>query len=177
MIFPSEVKHQTFLQADCRDDTHNDVHEPPRAPKSPQPPWPSTSDIFPPPWLWTSNYKRTPSPPPPFNKLWNNSAIHVNERNQNKNKSQVVSHSNWPRFLLFDLAHEQCNGIIKGWLHCLSSESKGKFLAINILMFDSGCLQQVCKIFRISQERSEVWSWFIVQMSITVIALWPFTSW
>ena len=25
--------------------------------------------------------------------------------------------------LLFDLAHKQCNGIIKGWLHCLTPES------------------------------------------------------
>ena len=28
---------------------------------------------------------------------------------------------------------KQCNGIIKGWLHCLTSESKGRFLANNIL--------------------------------------------
>ena len=33
-----------------------------------------------------------------LNKLWNNNRIvHVNERNQNKNK--VMSHSNWPRVL------------------------------------------------------------------------------
>ena len=61
------------------------------------------------------------------NKLWNsNRAVHLNERNQNKNK---------PRALLFDLAHKQCSGINKVWLHCLASESKGRFLFNNILMF------------------------------------------
>ena len=47
--------------------------------------------------------------------------------------------SSWPRVLLVDLARKQCNGIIKGWLHCL--ESIGRFLVSNILMFDSAwCL-------------------------------------
>ena len=39
--------------------------------------------------------------------------------------------------LLKYLSHamlKQCNGIIKGWLHCLMSESKGRFLANNILL-------------------------------------------
>ena len=67
------------------------------------------------------------------NKLWNNNlTVHVNERNQNKNKA--TSRSNWPRVLLFDVAHKQCNGVIKGWLHCLTSESKGRFLVNNILL-------------------------------------------
>ena len=52
-------------------------------------------------------------------------------------QNQVTSHSNWPRVLLFDLAHKQCNGIIKGWLHCLTPESIGRFLVNDILMFDS----------------------------------------
>ena len=66
------------------------------------------------------------------NKLWkNNRTMQVNERNQNKNK--VMSDSNWPRVLLFDLAHKQCICIIKGWLHCLTSESEGRFL-VNILL-------------------------------------------
>ena len=53
-------------------------------------------------------------------KPWNNSpTVHANERNQNKNKSKVTSYSNWPRVLLFDLAHKQCIGFIKEWLHCL----------------------------------------------------------
>ena len=55
-------------------------------------------------------------------KLWNNNHA---QRNQNKNKTK---HSNWPRVVLFDSAHKQCNGITKGWLHCLTSESKGRFL-------------------------------------------------
>ena len=39
-------------------------------------------------------------------------------------KNKATSYSKWRRFLLFDLAHKQCNGIIKGRLHCLMSESK-----------------------------------------------------
>ena len=52
------------------------------------------------------------------------------------NLHEVTSHSNWIRRLLFDLAHKQCIGIIKGWLHCLESETKakGRFLANNILL-------------------------------------------
>ena len=39
--------------------------------------------------------------------------------------------SNWPRVVLFNLAHKQCsNGTIKGWLHSLTSDSKGNFLSI-----------------------------------------------
>ena len=53
------------------------------------------------------------------------------ERTKSKQKqNQVTSHSNWPRVLLFDLAHKQCNGIIKGWFHCHTSEWKGTFLVI-----------------------------------------------
>ena len=52
---------------------------------------------------------------------------------------QVTSHSNWPCVLLFDLAHKQCNGIVKRWLHCISA--KGTFIVNNILMFGSAwCL-------------------------------------
>ena len=42
-----------------------------------------------------------------------NDTVLVNKRNQNK-KKQVTQHSNWPRVLLLDVAHKQCNGIIKG---------------------------------------------------------------
>ena len=28
---------------------------------------------------------------------------------------------------MIDLSHKQCNGIIKGWLYCLTLESKGRF--------------------------------------------------
>ena len=45
-----------------------------------------------------------------------------------QNQNQVTSHSNWPRVLLFDLAHKQCNGIIKRWFYCLTSEFKVRFL-------------------------------------------------
>ena len=39
------------------------------------------------------------------------------ERTKSKQKqNQVTPHSNRPRVLLFDLAHRQCNDIIKGWL-------------------------------------------------------------
>ena len=73
------------------------------------------------------------------NKLWNNMwTVHVNKRIQKKNmkqkqqqKKQVKSRSNWPHALLFDLAHKQCIVII----HCLTSESKERFLVNNVLMF------------------------------------------
>ena len=45
--------------------------------------------------------------------------------------------SNWPRVPLFHLAYKQWNGIIKGCLHCLMSNSKGRFLVNNMLMFSS----------------------------------------
>ena len=52
----------------------------------------------------------------------------------NKQTKKITPYSNWPRVLLFDSAHKQCNGIIKEWLHCLRSESTGRFLANNILL-------------------------------------------
>ena len=59
------------------------------------------------------------------------------ERTKQKKHNQISSHSNWPRVRLFDLAHKQCNGIIKEWRYCLTPELIEKFLIINILMFDS----------------------------------------
>ena len=54
---------------------------------------------------------------------------HACEQTKPKQKQdQVTLHSNWPRGLLFDLNHKQCNGIIIGWFHCLTSEAKGRFL-------------------------------------------------
>ena len=53
------------------------------------------------------------------------------QRTKSKEKQNV---------LLFVLIHKQCNGIIKGYLHCLTPESIGIFLVNNILMFDSACL-------------------------------------
>ena len=59
-------------------------------------------------------------------------------------QNQVTSHSNWPRVLLFNSAHKQCVGVIKGWLLCLTPESLGRFPVNNILMFDSAwCLVMV----------------------------------
>ena len=58
------------------------------------------------------------------------------ERTRSK-QNQVTSHSNSSSVLLFDLAHKQYNGVIKGWLHCLMSESKGRFLVNTTLMFGS----------------------------------------
>ena len=40
----------------------------------------------------------------------------------------------------------QCNGIIKGWLHCLISEPKGRFLVNRILMFDSAWCMVVAQL-------------------------------
>ena len=65
------------------------------------------------------------------------------EQTKSKQKQKkVTSHSNLPRVLLFDLAYKQYNGIIKGWLHCLMPEWKGRGLLVNnILMFGSAwCL-------------------------------------
>ena len=58
--------------------------------------------------------------------------------NEIKTKTSLItSHSNWPRVLLFDLTHKLCKGIIERWFHCLTSESKRRFLVSNILMFGS----------------------------------------
>ena len=50
----------------------------------------------------------------------------ISQQKQNK----VTSDSNWLHVLLFDLSHKQCSGIIKGWLHCLTSESNNPSPAI-----------------------------------------------
>ena len=104
----------------------------------PPPHCPSTSKHFPPPWPWTSNFKQTHLTLALPNKLWNNSRIvHVEKRNQNKNKTKSHHIQILPRVLLFDLAHKQLNGIIKEWLHSLTPESIGTFLFNKIIMFDS----------------------------------------
>ena len=73
-----------------------------------------------------------------INKPWNNNRnVHVNERNQNKNKTKLSHVQIDHALILFDLAHKLCNGIIKEWLHCLTSDSKGRFLVIIMLMFGS----------------------------------------
>ena len=54
-------------------------------------------------------------------------------------QNQVKSHSKWPRVLLFDLAHEQRNGIIKGWLHCQTLQWKGRFL-VNAIYLVQHCV-------------------------------------
>ena len=76
----------------------------------PLPPGPSTSKIFPPALSWMS--KQTPLPH--FLQQTKKKQPHYAfERTKSKQKqNQVTLHSNWPRVLLFDLAHKQCNGII-----------------------------------------------------------------
>ena len=75
-------------------------------------------------WFICTSWKRkqTMEQQPHRAREWTKS----NKKTQNK----VTSYSNWPRVLLFDLAHKQCNGIIKGWLHCLTSDSKGSFISM-----------------------------------------------
>ena len=74
-------------------------------------------------------------------------------------QNQVTSHSKWPRVLLFDLAHKQCNGIIKGRLYCLTSELKGRFLANNILMLGSAwCLVMAQIQFSLMKKRLGDWT-------------------
>ena len=70
-----------------------------------------------------------------INKLWNNNLI--SERNQNTSRSE------WPHVLLLDLAHKQRNRVIKGWLHSLISESKGRFLVNNMLLAWSLVMAQI----------------------------------
>ena len=63
------------------------------------------------------------------------------EQTKSKQKqNQVTSHSNWPSILLFQLGYKQWSGIIKGWLHCLTSESKGRYLVNNVLFGSAWCL-------------------------------------
>ena len=61
------------------------------------------------------------------------------ERTKSKQKqNQVTLHSNWPRVLLFDLAHKQCNGIINtdlGGLFIISFWGKGSFKCMVRLFF------------------------------------------
>ena len=77
--------------------------------------------------LKLSNFQ---DPPPPL-------SIYV----QNSSTPLTLDAQFQTVLLFFDLAHKQCNGIIKGWLHCLMSESKGSFLVNNILMFGSAWCQ------------------------------------
>ena len=51
--------------------------------------------------------------------------MHVNERFKNKNQTKSR------HIQIDDLTHKKCNGIIKGWHHCLTSELKGRFLVNN----------------------------------------------
>ena len=53
--------------------------------------------------------------------------MHVNERFKNKSKTKSR------HIQIDDLAHKKCNGIIKGWRHCLTSNQKEDFLSINIV--------------------------------------------
>ena len=48
-----------------------------------------------------------------------------------------MENSKRPRVLLFNLVHKQCNSLVKRWLHCLTSESKERFLVKNVLVFAS----------------------------------------
>ena len=42
---------------------------------------------------------------------------HAYEQTKSKQKqNQFMSHTNLSRVLLFNLAHKQCNGTVKGWL-------------------------------------------------------------
>ena len=111
----------------------------------PSPPCPSTSKISPPPWSWTFNSK-FPDDNHHLKEIiiqgwlfcttWKRKQTMEQQRHRacERMKSNTKS-----RPIQIDLAQKQCNGIIKRWLHCLTSESKGKFIFNNILMFDSAC--------------------------------------
>ena len=84
--------------------------------QDPPPPCPSTSKIFQTPWLWTSNFKGTATPPSLTN--YGATIALCTWTNQIKTKAKP----NWPHAIVW-LAHIQCDRIIKGCLHCLTPES------------------------------------------------------
>ena len=95
------------------------------------------------------------------------------ERTKSKQKqNHATSHSNWPRVLLFDLAHKQCNSIIKDWLHCLTSEPKGRFLVNNILFGLAWCLVMVQIQFSLIKKNKD---WTSRDL-LTSLPLRPITS-
>ena len=61
----------------------------------------------------------------PHHALWMNE---IKQKQQKKSGHIQTDHS------FLDLAQKQYSDTIKGWLHCLTSESKGIFLASNILL-------------------------------------------
>ena len=70
---------------------------------------------------------------PVLNKVWNNNhTVHMNERNRNKIKPSHVT------FKLNTRSIVRFRAIIKGWLHCLTSESKIRFLFRLSMMSDHG---------------------------------------
>ena len=112
-----------------------DVHENCLIFKTPHPPCPSTFKFFPPSWPWRSNFEWTPHS---LKQTMEQQPHLPCKRTKSKQKqNQVMSHSNWPRVLLLDLAHKQCNGIFKEWLQCLTPKSIGIFLVNNVLMFET----------------------------------------
>ena len=60
----------------------------------------------------------------PHRALWINE---IKQKPNNNNNNKVTSHSNWPLISRFSPKTMQWQ-----WLHCLTSESKGRFLANNI---------------------------------------------
>ena len=104
--------------------------------RDPPPLCPYTSEIFLTPWPWTSNFKRI-HPHHHYhhhtlsNKLCNNNCTMCMWTNKIKTKTK-------PSHVTFKLttrsivrfSPQQHNGIIKGWLHCQTSDSKEDFLSI-----------------------------------------------
>ena len=61
-------------------------------------------------------------------------------------QNQVTSHSNWPRLLLFDLAHNQCNGIIKDGFTDWRQSQKEDFLSVRVCSSDKMILLQYLSV-------------------------------
>ena len=105
--------------------TH-DFHENCLIFKTPPPPLSIYAQNFCVPWPWVNNFERTiPTPPPSRyknNKLWNNNrTVHLNERNQNKNKTKHVTFKLITRSVARFCSQTMVS--LKGWLHWLTSES------------------------------------------------------
>ena len=87
--------------------------------------------ILPLPWSNTSNFKRIPSPTSPTSP---------------ENYNQSIKRKHKPRTTIASYQQVNKSIIIKGWLYCLTSESKGRFLVSNVLMLGSALFLVMAQI-------------------------------
>ena len=90
-------------------------------------------------------------------------AIYQKEWTKSKQEQSHVTFT-LTRRSIFDLPHKQCNCFIKGWLHCLTSESKGRFLVNNILL--AWCLVVFLDDFSLNCARCFGWFCLLKRLDI-----------